>query len=111
MTNQFYSDLDAAMLARRQHVKDMVFAIKGNVEYVMRGRADPGVGIQELHFDFETEHYSFWVAFRRNGSVYIQRDCKVPYSRQRFFGYSVPHFEAMKSIICPVLPPDMREGV
>lgn len=73
--------------------------INGPTDFVLRGRADEGKGIQELHLDFETKRYSVWITFRRSGHVYIQRDQKGEYKRERFSGYSAPAYAKLQDIL------------
>lgn len=102
MNHNFYSLEDATMLAMRRHMKDVIELSGAADEFVLRGRADPGRGIQELHLDFDTEDYHFWVAFRRNGAVTFYRHARNIHDRRRYIFRSMPSWSDIQVLLAAV---------
>lgn len=102
MSHNFYSVKDATMLTMRRHMKEVVELSGAAREFVLRGRSDPGRGIQELHLDFDTEEYSFWVTFKRSGAVIFYRHARNIYDRRKFFFNDMPPWHNIRSILAAV---------
>lgn len=99
LNHNFYSVEDATLLAKRRHMKDVIELSGAADEFVLRGRSDHGKGIQELHLDFETEDYNFWVTFRRSGTVVFHRDARNRYERKKFYCYEMPSWTYIRDIL------------
>ena len=99
MNHNFYSVEDATLLAKRRHMKDVIELSGAADEFVLRGRSDHGKGIQELHLDFETENYKFWVTFHRNGRIVFHRDAREQYQRKKFHYAEMPSWTHIHRIL------------
>ena len=99
MNFNFYTVEDATLLAKRRHMKDVIELSGATDAFVLRGRSDPGKGIQELHLDFETDNYKFWVTFHRSGRIVFHRDSIGQYQRKKFHYTEMPTWTHIRYIL------------